>query len=397
MNDSFAPSIVWSKTNDKTPTAVSFIFDTNEPTNGSVEFYNTDSVCSAINTTLLDSSATDNFALTNFRPHHVAEKTGLTANTTYYFKYRSCDPSNNCALSRCTNVTTALSHTNITFKIVPPNNWTIEISALNITNFSGQYGLRASTQFLSNLNITINSPDNRSGITFVGVDIFEKRVYNISQFVNGSGYVGMDANQYQSFKQKTGVEQTMVRVPTDGTASVAEHCDDSGVNCQDITSTMGSRCTFASGQLTCVIPDAVGLGFSSYKGGSGSGGGDGGSGGGGGSKAGGSGGGSPSAAPAAPSTPSSPPAYATKPASESKPIGEGADVSDVSTAGASVKEAAKEEAGALAGKAAALAKEGEPREIKTKWALIFAILGLVAVVGFFAYAKSHRSFEIRRR
>ncbi|MDP6583306.1 MAG: hypothetical protein QF535_01535, partial [Anaerolineales bacterium] len=116
-DDGSSPSIVWSKINTRVPTALTFIFDTDEPSNGSVKYYYNDTACQTLNTTLLDPSLTDGDAHTDYRPHHAIDLAGLSANTTYFYKFKSCDPSGNCAVSKCSNSTTAAAHTNITFKL----------------------------------------------------------------------------------------------------------------------------------------------------------------------------------------------------------------------------------------------------------------------------------------
>ncbi len=260
-NDKESPSIVWSKVNDRLPTALGFIYDTNEPSNGSVKFYGNDSRCSTLNTTAYDKALIDGDSLSKFRPHHVSDVTGLTRNTTYFYKFAVCDPSGNCGTSKCSNSTTASTHTNITFKLEIPSTWAVDIPSMNLTNYSLGYALKASTALLDNMNITVHSADNSTAITFVGVDIFEKQTLNVSGFLTGSGYVGIDANQYQSFKQKTGVDETLVKIPTAGT--VISHCDEDGANCEEVSDNVD--CTTGSSYTLCEVPDAVGLGFSTYK------------------------------------------------------------------------------------------------------------------------------------
>lgn len=260
-DDKTAPSIVWNKVNQKIPTALTFIFDTNEPANGTVRFYNNDSGCSNLNSTLRDEALDTADTHDDYRPHHVADTSGLSANKTYYYKLEVCDPSSNCAVSKCNNATTAVSHTNITFKLDIPSTWSVDIPSINLTNYSQTYALKASTQYLDNINITVRNKDNTSYITFVGVDIFEKQTFNVSQFVTGATFVGIDANQYQNFKQRTGMDRAVVKIPSTG--DIAQHCDDDGANCKDVTSKVS--CTFETTFTECTVIDAVGLGFSSYK------------------------------------------------------------------------------------------------------------------------------------
>ncbi|MBI2140176.1 hypothetical protein HYU14_04575 [Candidatus Woesearchaeota archaeon] len=262
-DDKSPPKVVWSKVNNKVPTSLAVIYDTNEPSNGTVKFYNNDSSCSILNNTFLDKALLDSDTFDNFRPHHVTDVTGLAANVTYFYKLSTCDPSNNCGLSKCTNATTSTSHSNITFIIDAPDGWAIDIDAINLSNYSSSYALKASTEYLQNINITIKNLTSSAQVTFRGVNIFEKTTFNVSQFVTSSSLVGMDANQFQSLKQKTGAEEVSVKIPTTSTGTILQHCDDSGANCQAVTSKV--NCTFSSTYTECTIPDAVGLGFSTYK------------------------------------------------------------------------------------------------------------------------------------
>ncbi|MBS3136408.1 hypothetical protein J4401_05615 [Candidatus Woesearchaeota archaeon] len=262
-NDKESPSIVWTKLNKKSPVSLQFIFGTNEPSNGTVRFYRNDSTCSTINETALDKALLDGDSYTNFKPHHVASVTGLSANTTYFYKLYSCDPSSNCALSSCSNVTTAAEYDNITFKVIIPSGWVIDIPSINLSNYSGLYALKASTENLMDMNITIKNQTTNDKIKLVGASIFEKLTINLSKFVSSSGLLGMDAFQFQSFKQKTGADKAVVYIPTSGAKNVLQHCDDDGANCKDVTSNVD--CTFTSSAAECEVPDAIGLGFSTYK------------------------------------------------------------------------------------------------------------------------------------
>ena len=265
-DDTSSPSIVWNKVNSKIPTSLAYIFDTDEPANGTILFFNRNSTCTAtaLNSTLNDSALVNDFAHDDYRPHHVAEIDGLKLNTTYFYKIKVCDPSDNCAVTSCSNATTAVSNSNVTFKLAIPDGWGVDIPAINLTNYSSSYALKASTEFLNNINITIRSADNTSAIKLVGVDIFEKQTLNISRFLSGNNYVGLDANQYQNFKQKTGIDTVIIKIPASGTPNDVDHCNEDGSSgCQDVGSNLD--CTFAAGYAECEIPDAVGLGFSTYK------------------------------------------------------------------------------------------------------------------------------------
>ncbi|MBI2138088.1 hypothetical protein HYU13_00730 [Candidatus Woesearchaeota archaeon] len=262
-NDKDSPQLFWNKVNNKVPNSLTIIYDSNEPSNGTIKFYNNDTTCSTLNNTFFDKALLDSNAHDNFRPHHVTDVTGLVANKTYFYKVYTCDVSGNCASSKCSNATTALAHSNITFVVDAPPGWVIDIPTMNLSNYSLDYALKSSTEYLSNTNLTVKNQSTGAQITFVGVDIFEKATFNISQFLTGSSLLGMDAAQFQSLKQKTGAEKVLIRIPTSSTGNTISHCDEDGSNCKSVTSTI--TCTYASTYTECTIPDAVGLGFSTYK------------------------------------------------------------------------------------------------------------------------------------
>ena len=258
-----------SDVNDKLPISLTWIFGTSEPANGSVSFYNIDSACETLNQTILDDALTNTDTFDDYRPHHITSLSGLTLNTTYYYKLNSCDPSKNCAVTSCSNATTAAAHTNITFKLAIPSGWTIDLPSINLSNYSGTYALKVSTEYLDDINLTMNlSSDGVTAVTLVGLSIFEKQTLNMSDISKSGELLSIDSNQYQSFKQKAGLKKVEVNIPTTGTATSLQHCDDDGANCQDVTTQV--NCTFVEGSASCAIPDALGLGFSGYSGGGGS-------------------------------------------------------------------------------------------------------------------------------
>ncbi len=267
-DDTSAPSFVMNKVNDKLTTSLEFIFGTNEPANGTVKFYNNDTSCAALNTTSLDSALGTTETFDDYRMHHIASITGLNANLTYYYKLQACDPSKNCAISECVNATTAASPVNITFKLVIPSGWTVDLPNLNLTNFSAGYALKSPSNLLSNANITMNkTSDGITTVTFVGASIFEKQTINLSQItISNNRFLSFDSNHYQNIRQRLGLEKVVIKIPTDGEAAKIEHCSDDGSGCKEVTSSIS--CSFRSTFAICTIPDALGLGFSGYQGGS---------------------------------------------------------------------------------------------------------------------------------
>ncbi len=117
-NDKTAPKLVWFET-DEFPEGAHIRFDTNEPSNGTILFYHNDSSCITINKTINDFALQDVFmpdynvyhqvGIDNFAFNPIKLGYNLLNATDYYYKTQNCDPSNNCAISKCLNFTTEAS------------------------------------------------------------------------------------------------------------------------------------------------------------------------------------------------------------------------------------------------------------------------------------------------
>lgn len=120
-NDKTSPSIKWFKV-DTFPDGAFVMYDTNEPANGTLLFYGTNSSCASLNKTVRDIGIIDDFVpayklwhdapIDNFNFNPDALGYSLANGTVYYFKTKVCDISGNCAVSGCTNFTTKSSAAN---------------------------------------------------------------------------------------------------------------------------------------------------------------------------------------------------------------------------------------------------------------------------------------------
>ena len=99
---------------EKYPDSALLSFDTNEPTNGTLYFYRNNSGCivANLNATLHDVGIWNNDtpAFKNWHEIEIYNDSGLhaldytlSANKTYFYKYKVCDQSDNCAQSACSN------------------------------------------------------------------------------------------------------------------------------------------------------------------------------------------------------------------------------------------------------------------------------------------------------
>jgi hypothetical protein len=112
--DTKAPKIVWLERNTY-PDGALVRYDSNEPSNGTLQFYYNDSTCKTLNKTIRDYGVIDPFVPAYKLKHEApidnngnldALGYSLTNATTYYFKTKVCDINSNCAVSACLNLTT---------------------------------------------------------------------------------------------------------------------------------------------------------------------------------------------------------------------------------------------------------------------------------------------------
>lgn len=114
-NDKTAPKVVWLQV-DTYPDSAFIMYDTNEPANGTLLFYNNDTSCKTLNKTIRDPALLDAItpdykmwhdgAMDNYGDNVDKLITQLKNNTVFYYKTQICDINGNCALSACLNFTT---------------------------------------------------------------------------------------------------------------------------------------------------------------------------------------------------------------------------------------------------------------------------------------------------
>jgi len=119
-NDKTAPKLVWFQA-DTFPDSAFIKYDTNEPANGTVLFYNLDNTCTAtnLNMTIRDRGLIDavvpdyrlfhDGSIDNFQFNIDKLPAPLVNATTYFYQTKVCDINGNCAVSACLNFTTKAS------------------------------------------------------------------------------------------------------------------------------------------------------------------------------------------------------------------------------------------------------------------------------------------------
>ena len=193
-NDHETPSVMFSQV-DSAYDGANIKFDSNEPSNGTVEFYGNDSSCNTVNATISDlgdPSAT----FDDYKPYHMVSldsntlPTGLVSGTMYYYKTSLCDPSGNCAASACQNLTTQTTVKPFVFQMKLPPGFNVTIKGGGNWSYSGNFtknisagvvrdvGLKINATVGRNMNVTVNC--GNQSLTFVGVDLMKPKSIDMS-------------------------------------------------------------------------------------------------------------------------------------------------------------------------------------------------------------------------
>jgi hypothetical protein len=290
-NDNTAPTIMFSQV-EKLWDAAFLKMDTNEPSNLTLSFYKNDSTCKTLNTTVDDTGiggvGNEYQANANFKPFHSVDLMtdtlgyALTNNTAYYYKIKVCDPSNNCAVSACSNFTTKTTNVDKTFifKIELPatGNYSVDIPAMNKTNynftenFGGvdyEVGIKTNTSVTQNMNMTIHCGDMAIG--FFGMNILSPTKIDLSAaFVCDSvnNLMGMNSSSKKWNKLINDLhlggaaDYIEITIPVAYSAdNNLNWTDDSGADGQDVDDYVECR-DGGNSNTICKVP--VSMGFSAY-------------------------------------------------------------------------------------------------------------------------------------
>ncbi len=274
--DRTAPSVVWQKVS-AFPTSAFVQYDTNEPANGTLRFYNNDSSCATLNATVRDIGIVDP-ALSAYKLWHSAPidsyasnpealANGLMNATTYFYKTRVCDISGNCAVSRCENFTTkdnlaecsgcsttfnfeatplpgetAMDPTgNLSFVFIFPDGTTSSLTANAAAG--SQFNRTQMSQFdLKVSNPTVAAADNWS-VTFINASATGSVTSAFQNFTAGSDlnfnttsqgdFVGLGATKCQEIINI--IRPTLIEFQIPGSSTSLWQCDAALSSCVDKT------------------------------------------------------------------------------------------------------------------------------------------------------------------
>jgi hypothetical protein len=294
-NDHTAPKVTRYQV-EKFPDGAFIMFDTDEPSNGTLLFYARDATCTNINATIFDLGDPfcniseefckfDDFKLPHFTPidnfRQNPYKIGydLSMNTTYFYKTKNCDPSGNCGTSACLNFTTLSECKEFTFKfdsslstLVVDFDWYAD-GVWDILNKDMTYGIRVNCTTGKYANIRMKNPNATVhwSLLLKGARLSDAKKINITNSLltgeaNGT-FLGLDSNKWQELFQNLGVEGVELTLPKTADLSCDNlsllNCDNSGENCNyDVTNS--TELIFCNSTVSIWrIP--VSLGFTTYK------------------------------------------------------------------------------------------------------------------------------------
>jgi hypothetical protein len=258
-NDTRTPQVTGVKIEEYTNAAL-IMYDTNKPANGTLEFYYNDSRCLTLNKTIHDVGITsDN--VREFKTWHKAEVYetplgySLTNDTTYYYKLKVCDDVGKCAKSRCSSFATP-SPTKCGFcdfvtRIKTPIGWTVNYDV----NQDGTYehiqgqvcgpnsGMKTNYTLGRKTNVLLNKTDGsvyfefiNASLTKTGLNDKVRTIDTAGDIIASSTTVGLTRKTRDKIINNLHPEVCKVKVPFSGTCNKLYHCDDSGENCVERTS-----------------------------------------------------------------------------------------------------------------------------------------------------------------
>ena len=287
------------------PDSVLITYDTNKPTNGTLEWYGADSQC--LNSTngepgmyiFPDIGIVKNDTIREYKLWHVASiyegATKLNSSgfgtynapvangVTSYYKLRVCDSNNKCAVSKCSSFrlpTTIIkcSYCNFVTRIKVPTGWNVSYDV----NRNGAYehvqgqvcgpnaGMKTNYSEVRKVNIKLAKSDGSTYIEFLNASLTKTGLNDKVRTISTAGdmihsttgnYVGLTSETRDKIINNLHPEICRIKIPvaSGATCDTLYHCDDTGTNCVDRTS---SATLISSADCIWNVPYCE---FSTYK------------------------------------------------------------------------------------------------------------------------------------
>jgi len=242
------------------PDSALVVYDTNKPSNGTLEFYKNDSTCSTLNASVYDIGVTS-ANVWDYKLWHTAEvysgnlNYSLANDTTYYYKLKACDSRGKCAISRCssfiTSSTSKCGFCNFVTRIKSASTWTVSYDDTQDGTYEhvqgavcgSSAGMKSNYSMGRRVNIKLSKSDGSTYFEFINASLtktgLNDKVGSISDsgdIISSSTIVGLTSETRDKIINNLHPEICRIKIPTSGACDSLFHCDDNGENCIDRTS-----------------------------------------------------------------------------------------------------------------------------------------------------------------
>ena len=248
------------------PDSALVMYDTNKPTNGTLQFYGTDSQCLTLNASIYDIGILKNNTIREYKLWHSGEiyyginslSYALTNDTTYYYKLKVCDSRNKCAISKCSSFKTSsvakCSYCNFVTRLKAPTGWNVSYDVDRDNAYEhvqGQVcgpnaGMKTNYTSGRKVNVKLSKSDGSSYIEFLNTSLTKTALNDKVRTLSSSGdiigdtsKIGMTAQSRDKIINNLHPEVCKIKIPSSGNCTVLYHCDESGNNCTDRTAAAG--------------------------------------------------------------------------------------------------------------------------------------------------------------
>jgi PGF-pre-PGF domain-containing protein len=265
QNDTRAPTVTGVKIEEYKDAAL-IMYNTNKPTNGTLQFYYNDSQCSTLNATIYDVGIISD-SVREFKLWHIGEiyndaglhslTYALLNSTNYYYKLKVCDSSGKCGISKCTALKTAsqtkCSYCKFVSRIKVGSTWNVYYDV----DQDGTYehwqghmcgpnsGMKTNYTIGRSVNIKMNKTDGsvyfefiNASLTKTGLSDKVRTISDVGAMIHDTDLntVGLNSETRDKIINNLHPEVCRIKIPFSGTCDALWHCDDNGENCIDRTS-----------------------------------------------------------------------------------------------------------------------------------------------------------------
>jgi len=273
QEDTRSPQVTGVKI-EEYPDAALIMYDTNKPTNGTLELYGADSRCTNRTDVIYDIGILKSSTVRQYKPWHGAEiyydgnpadnisiNYPLANGVTYYYKLKVCDSKGKCAISRCSNFTTPSTQSDCSYcsfvtRIAAPSGWDVYYDLDQDGSYEHwqghvcgpQAGMKANYTDGRKANIKLMLSDNSTYFEFINVTLTKTGLNDKVRTISGSGAIirdttkgtiGLQSETRDKIINNMHPEVCLLKISTTGACTKLYHCDDNGNNCTDRTAEAG--------------------------------------------------------------------------------------------------------------------------------------------------------------